>query len=136
MRRLICFAYMLYTLFYMFICYILIFRYDGMIVDISTYISIQSVWDCITPRMKLYWRKRIIKLSCAKISWLMFLRRIFSKALWGSARAPLLRFDGISFGSFKMWSPPYRFIARVKKRICLTYLMAMLRYWVTALINN
>ena len=44
-------------------------------------------------------------LSCAKISLLMFLRRIFSKALWGSGRAPLLRFDGISCGSLKIWSP-------------------------------
>ena len=34
----------------------------------------------------------------------MFLRRIFFKALWGSGRAPLLRFDKISFGSFKIWS--------------------------------
>ena len=40
--------------------------------------------------------------SCAKISLLMFSRRMFSKALWGSWRAPLLRYDGISFGSFKM----------------------------------
>ena len=29
-------------------------RIMDMIVDISTYVSIQSVWGCINPRMKLY----------------------------------------------------------------------------------
>ena len=43
-------------------------------------------------------------LSCGKISLLMFLRHIFSKALRGSERAPLLRFDGISCGSLKFLS--------------------------------
>ena len=46
--------------------------------------------------------RREFILSCAKISILMFLRGIFSKALWCSRRAPLLRFDGISFGSLKI----------------------------------
>ena len=41
-------------------------------------------------------------LSCAEISLLMFLRRLFSKALQGLGRAPLLRFDRISFGSLKI----------------------------------
>ena len=41
-------------------------------------------------------------LSCAKISLLMFLRRIFYKDLRGSGRAPLLRFVGISCGSLKI----------------------------------
>ena len=40
-------------------------------------------------------------LSCAKISLLMFLRRMFTKALRGSGGDPLLWFDGISRGSLK-----------------------------------
>ena len=71
--------------------------------------------------MKLCWRKRRINfclryqmlflccrdsnlfcrefmLSCTKISLLIILRCIFSKA-------PLLTFDGISFGSLKIWFP-------------------------------
>ena len=35
----------------------------------------------------------------------MFLQRIFSKALWGSRRAPLLRFDGNWCVALKIWSP-------------------------------
>ena len=46
---------------------------------------------------------REFMLSCAKISLLMFLRCIFSKALRGSREALLLRFDGISRGSLKIW---------------------------------
>ena len=46
-------------------------------------------------------RKEFI-LSCATISLLMFLQCIFSKALRGSGRALLLRFDAILFGSFKI----------------------------------
>ena len=35
----------------------------------------------------------------------MFLRCIFSKALWGLGRAHLLRSNGISCGSLKIWYP-------------------------------
>ena len=42
--------------------------------------------------------RREFMLSCTNISLLMFLRRTLSKA-------PLLRFDEISFGSLKIWSP-------------------------------
>ena len=41
-------------------------------------------------------------LICGKISLLMFLRRMFTKALRGSGGDPLLRFDGISRGSLKI----------------------------------
>ena len=51
--------------------------------------------------------RREFMLSCAKISLLIFLRRIFSKALWGSGRGPLLRFDGISC-FFKNFNPPHK----------------------------
>ena len=37
----------------------------------------------------------------------MFLRRIFSKVLWDSGSASLLRFDGISLGSLKIYSQSY-----------------------------
>ena len=43
-------------------------------------------------------------LSCAKINLLIFLWRIFSKALQGSGRASLLRFDGISCDSLRIGS--------------------------------
>ena len=45
----------------------------------------------------------------------MFLRRIFSKALWGSGRAPVLRFDGISFGSFKICSLRTDLLPKLRK---------------------
>ena len=41
-------------------------------------------------------------LSCAKISLLMYLRGMFSKALQGSREALLLRFDEISCGCLKI----------------------------------
>lgn len=43
-------------------------------------------------------------LSCAKMSLLMFLRRLRSKALRSLGRAPLLRFDTILRGSLKIRS--------------------------------
>ena len=69
------------------------------------------------PRKSPSW----IGLSCAKISLLMFLRRIFSNALWGSGRAPLLRFDGISFGSLKIWSPRTDLWPELRKESDLDY---------------
>ena len=91
--------------------------------------------------MKLYWSKRKINfcfrfkstsifllIICCwdsnlfrkefmlKISLLMFLRRIFSKALRASGRAPLLKFDGILFGSFKIWSPRTDLLPELRKQ--------------------
>ena len=43
-------------------------------------------------------------LSCAKISLLMFLQRVFSKVLRVSGRASLLSFDGVSCDSLKIGS--------------------------------
>ena len=54
-------------------------------------------------RLNLF--RRGFVLSYAKISLLMLLLPIFSKALRGSGRAPLLRFLGISCGSLK-FDPP------------------------------
>ena len=56
-------------------------------------------------------------LSCAEISLLMFLRRLFSKTLQGLGRAPLLRFDGISFGSLKIWPPVQIYCHSYKKNL-------------------
>ena len=52
-------------------------------------------------RLKLIPQRIYVKL-CKLCSLFVFLRRMFSKALWRSGRGPLLRFDGISCGSLKM----------------------------------
>ena len=60
---------------------------------------------------------REFMLSCAKISLLMFLWRIFSKAIRGSGRISLLRFYGISSGSLKIGSSRRDLLPELQKNL-------------------
>ena len=82
-------------------------------------ISSSSIFLLIIYSRELNLFRREFMLSCAKISLLMFLWHIFSKALHGSGRIwwNFMRF-------FKNWIVPYRFMARVLGgKIWLTYPM-------------